>query len=154
MRIEVVSWCGRIVAVLIGTTCGALATEGVDPPAPVPQTLSSESMLPGGSERWKLVWDEDFTGVDADLDQRGVAQNSANTHILCSRWRENVVMADGLLTLTNRKQQRGGQEWTSGSITSKKQFLYSYFECRYRYAAATGTNNAFWLMPSIPVVSP
>jgi beta-glucanase (GH16 family) len=141
-------------ATLIGAICGVLAGEETAPSTLAPGASQAASALPGGSERWNLVWDEDFTGVDADLDRRWVAQNGANAHILCSRWRENAVMADGLLTITNRKQQRGGQEWTSGSITSKQQFLYGYFECRYRYAAATGTNNAFWLMPSTPVASP
>ena len=64
----------------------------------------------------------------------------------CSRWRENAVVENGILHLKNKKENRGGQEWTSASIWSKKQFQYGYFECRYKYAAATGTNNSFWLM--------
>lgn len=51
-----------------------------------------------------------------------------------------------MLRLVNRKEKRGGQEWTSGSIWTKEKFEYGYFECRYRYAAAEGTNNSFWIM--------
>ena len=38
------------------------------------------------------------------------------------------------------------QSWTSGNIWTKKKFKYGYFECRYKYAAASATNNSFWLM--------
>ena len=123
------------------------AGPGVKPPAlrsPAP------SLLPGGPRDWKLIWSDEFTGADPELDSRWTSQNGPNPHILCSRWRENVKMADGILTITNRKEKRGGQEWTSGSIMSKQQFLYGYYECLYRYAAATGTNNSFWLMTNGP----
>jgi beta-glucanase (GH16 family) len=104
------------------------------------------SMLPGGPSKWKLVWSEEFDGTEAGLDERWISQNGPSGHILCSRWRENVSLKDGMLRLTNRKEKRGGQDWTSGSIRTKEKFLYGYFECRYRYAAAEGTNNSFWLM--------
>lgn len=104
------------------------------------------SMLPGGASKWKLAWSEEFDGPDAKLDERWNSQNGPSGHILCSRWRENAVVKDGMLRLVNKKEKRGGQDWTSGSILTKEKFLYGYFECRYRYAAAEGTNNSFWLM--------
>jgi beta-glucanase (GH16 family) len=94
----------------------------------------------------QLVWSDNFDYPDATLDKTWIAQNGPNTHILCSRWRENAVVKDGLLYLQNKKENRGGQEWTSASIWTKQQFQYGRFECRYKYAAATGTNNSFWLI--------
>jgi beta-glucanase (GH16 family) len=104
------------------------------------------TLLPGGPGAWNLTWSEEFDGPDAKLDERWVSQNGPSGHILCSRWRENAVVSNGMLRLINRKEKRGGQNWTSGSITTKDEFQYGYFECRYRYAAAQGTNNSFWLM--------
>jgi len=95
---------------------------------------------------WQIVWSDDFDYPNATLDDNWVAQNGPNTHILCSRWRENAVVANGILHLNNKKENRGGQAWTSASIWTKEQFQYGYFECRYKYAAATGTNNSFWMM--------
>lgn len=95
---------------------------------------------------YQLVWSDDFDYPNAQLDASWIPQNGPNTHILGSRWRENAVVENGLLYLKNKKENRGGQEWTSGSIWTKEQFLYGYFECRYKYAAATGTNNSFWMM--------
>jgi hypothetical protein len=92
------------------------------------------------------VWQDEFDYPDAGLDERWVSQNGPSTHILSSRWRENAVVSNGTLKLINRKENRGGQAWTSGSIWTKERFQYGYFECRYRYAAATGTNNSFWIM--------
>jgi hypothetical protein len=97
---------------------------------------------------WELVFREEFKGTLADLEQNWTFQNGPSGHILCSRWRDNVSVTNGMCRIANRKEKRGGQEWTSGSLWTKAQFLYGYFECRYRYAAAKATNNSFWLMPT------
>lgn len=99
----------------------------------------------------KLVWADEFDYPDSQLDENWLAENGTPGHIVCSRWRENAVVKDGTLRLMNKKEKRGGKEWTSASICTKKRFQYGYFECRYRYAAATGTNNSFWLMTTAPV---
>ncbi len=105
---------------------------------------ASVSGPPG--EGWRLVFEDQFDGTDADLDAKWEAQNGPSGHILCSRWRDNAVLEDGLLRLVARKQKRAGQDWTAASLWTRKTFKYGYFECRYRYAAATGTNNSFWIM--------
>jgi len=56
-----------------------------------------------------------------------------------------VVVTNGIVELQNKKENRGGQNWTSGSIWTKKKFKYGYFECKYKYSAAGATNNSFWL---------
>ncbi len=103
-------------------------------------------ILEQGADEWSLVWNDEFDGADADLEKRWVSQNGPSTHILSSRWRENARVSDGTLRLINRKESRGGQEWTSGNIWTRETFQYGYFECRYRYAAAPATNNSFWIM--------
>ncbi len=101
-------------------------------------------MLP--DETWTLVFEETFDGTNEAVDETWDFQNGPSGHILCSRWRENADVADGLLTLKARKETRGGQAWTAASMWTRQTFKYGYFECRYRYAAATGTNNSFWIM--------
>jgi beta-glucanase (GH16 family) len=108
------------------------------------------SILPGDPASWQLVWRDEFDYPNPKLDERWVSQNAPSTHILSSRWRENAVVEDGTLRLINRKEKRGGQDWTSGNIWTKERFTYGYFEARYRYAAAEGTNNSFWLMTNTP----
>ncbi len=104
------------------------------------------SRLPPGS--WKLAFQDEFTGSDQSLDENWDFQNGPSGHILSSRWRANVAVAEGLVKLLAKKEERAGQSWTAASMWTKRKFKYGYFECRYRYAKATGTNNSFWLMTS------
>jgi len=108
------------------------------------QDMEHQSLLPPGE--WKLVFHDEFTGTEEALDQTWESQNGPSTHIKCSRWRENAVVSDGVLKLNAKKENRGGQEWTAASLWTKRKFKYGYFECRYKYAKAKGTNNSFWLM--------
>ena len=109
-------------------------------------TAYGEGEPPDPKAGLKLVWADEFDYENAKLEEKWVAENASPGHILCSRWRENAVVSNGVLRLNNRKESRGGKAWTSASIWSKTRFKYGYFECRYRYAAATGTNNSFWFM--------
>ncbi|MDQ8201430.1 family 16 glycosylhydrolase [Pelagicoccus sp. SDUM812003] len=99
--------------------------------------------------RFELAWEDEFDYPDEELDERWISQNgpTENEWVLCSRWRDNAVVKDGVLHLEARKESRGGQDWTAASIWTKDQFGYGYYECRYKYAGAYGTNNSFWLWP-------
>lgn len=59
-------------------------------------------------------------------------------------------MGGGTVRLVNHKESRGGQEWTSADMGTYRDFKYGYFECRYKYAAASGTNNSFWIWTRDP----
>lgn len=95
---------------------------------------------------WQLVWEDDFNYTNANLDKKWISANHPSKNLYCSRWRENAVVRNGELHLDIKKEKRGGQDWTAGSIWTKKKFKYGYFECRYKYAGGEATNNSFWLM--------
>ncbi len=100
---------------------------------------------PPKDKAWQLVFEDDFNYQDAQLEKTWWIQNSKSLHILSSRWRENVEVKDGFLYLKNKKELREGQEWTSANLRTKEKFMYGYYEARYKYAASSGINNAFWL---------
>ena len=102
------------------------------------------SKLPDG--KWTLLFKDEFDGADKELDKAWEFQNGPSGHILCSRWRENALVTNGLLRLQAKKEERAGQSWTAASMWTKTKFMYGYFECRYKYAKAKGTNNSFWIM--------
>lgn len=106
----------------------------------------SQSLPIDTTKGWHLAWHDEFDYEDKELDENWESQNGPSGHILCSRWRENAMVKDGILYLINKKENRGGQEWTSASLWTKRKFKYGYFECRYKYAGAETTNNSFWLM--------
>lgn len=102
---------------------------------------------PESRKEWKLVWKDDFNYKKrSDLLKVWESQNGQNTHIICSRWEENIEVGNGVVRLVNRKENRGGQDWTSGNMWTRRDFQFGYFECRYKYATEAGTNNSFWLM--------
>ena len=123
--------------VLVGAFLVAVLA-GNDPVA------AADSGPPGTG--WRLIFEEQFEGTDADLDARWAFQNGPSGHILSSRWRENAKLDNGILKMIARKERRAGQDWTAANLWTRQEFKYGYFECRYRYAPATGTNNSFWLM--------
>lgn len=109
--------------------------------------LAQNMIDPENKKEWKLAWKDDFNYKNrSELLKVWESQNGPNTHIICSRWEENIEVGKGVVWLVNRKESRGGQDWTSGSMWTRKNFQYGYFECRYKYASETGTNNSFWLM--------
>ena len=92
---------------------------------------------------WDLVYSEEFR-KNGTIDENWIPQNGAENSILSSRWRENLRIRYGKLILSNKKENRGGKEWTSANLISKRKFQYGYFECRMRISRASGINNSFW----------
>ncbi|WP_076421015.1 family 16 glycosylhydrolase [Colwellia sp. UCD-KL20] len=109
--------------------------------------LANDEMI--NLSQWHLKWSDEFNYSNKQLDQNWISQNgpTENEWVLSSRWRDNAVVKDGVLHLMSKKENRGGQEWTTGNVWSKRAFHYGYFEARYKYAGAYGTNNSFWFWP-------
>ena len=103
-----------------------------------------KSLLPEG--KWRLTFQDEFSRALTNVDAAWEFQNGSSGHILCSRWRDNASVSNGVLRLNAKKEARAGQAWTAASLWTKRRFTYGYFECRYRYAKATATNNSFWIM--------
>ncbi|WP_017446624.1 glycoside hydrolase family 16 protein [Gayadomonas joobiniege] len=99
--------------------------------------------------QWQLAWHDEFDYPDDELDKKWISQNgpTENEWVLSSRWRENAIVKDGVLHLLSRKESRGGQDWTTGNVWTKRTFGYGYFEAKFKYAGAYGTNNSFWFWP-------
>lgn len=110
-----------------------------------------KSTQPASVKKWNLVWHDEFSDAKG-IGNDWIAENKAPSHILSSRWSENVCARKGCLFLLNRKEQRAGKEWTTGSVRCSKLFKYGYFECRMKISAASGLNNAFWFYQWNPVV--
>ena len=116
--------------------------------------------------KFQLDWSEEFNNpnnfkdlgaensVSKKFGPNWIAQHAVepNRFVSCSRWIENLEVKDGALRITVKTQVRGNQSslefpqnFTAGSVWTRKKFKYGYFEVRMQYAGATGTNNSFWL---------
>lgn len=139
-------------------SCGSSSEDIKEPKKEEPKeeliTCTEETyntVLPSPTEqfditKWELTWKDEFDYDDSELETNWTSQNGASG-TLCSRWRENAVVKDGVLELQARKETRAGQDWTCGNIWTKETFGFGYYEAKYKYAGASGTNNSFWLFP-------
>ena len=110
---------------------------------------------PETTEDWVLTFNDEFTGNGVDY---SVWKSDASSpgHILSSRWPENLEVHDGNVYLINRKEERGGKHWTSGSMWVLPEVFrqtYGYWEARYKISAGAGVNNSFWAMTQSNMIS-
>ncbi len=75
---------------------------------------------PEGTGNWKLVFEENFNCTRDELFETWVSAYGSVGHILSGRFPENVEVKNGIMSLRNRKEKRGTQEWTSGGIVDRK----------------------------------
>jgi beta-glucanase (GH16 family) len=101
---------------------------------------------PPNPEQWELTFSDDFNGSHLDTNVWRSAQGQSWGKLLSARYPENIAVSNGLLRLITKKEKRGGKEWTSAMLsTTRFRQTYGYWESRYRYAAASGLNQAFWM---------
>lgn len=103
---------------------------------------------PPNPAQWEIAFRDEFNGDRLDTNVWRSATGQSWGKLLSARFPENVAVSNGLLRLITKKEKRGGKEWTSAMIsTAKFRQKYGYWESRYRYAAASGLNQAFWMNP-------
>jgi hypothetical protein len=133
------------------TVWQTLVLDDVVPFNPSKMQLTAPKNLregPPNPERWELTFSDDFNGDKLDVNVWRSAQGETWGQLRSVRYPENAVVTNGLLRLVTKKENRGGKEWTSAMITTRKfRQKYGYWEARYRYAPATGLNQAFWMNP-------
>jgi len=102
---------------------------------------------PPTNSAWRLTFDDEFEQAQLDAD-KWMVECDLPGHVQSARHPENVVVADGVCKLLNKKQDYRGRAWTGGHIWSKEfEQQAGYFEARIKIAAAGGLNNGFWLTP-------
>jgi len=108
---------------------------------------SSVQPLLSNPTDYQLVFQDEFDGSALDWNVWGsddAIKTSASGQTV-GRWKDNAVLADGLLKLMVYKGNRIDSEWTAGFVWVKETFgPNTYYESRFRVTTATGVNNAFW----------
>lgn len=100
----------------------------------------------------RLVWSDEFNGQGLPDNaywsyEKGLVRNNELQYYTQAR-PENVNMANGLLTITARKEQYENANYTAASIHTRGKVSWTYgrFEMRARIDTRAGLWPAFWLL--------
>ncbi len=152
---------GTVTAVAVGET-KVLALKGSLSAECSVTVIKDDSPVNG----YALFWSDEFDGESLDSekwgyqlgtrDDYGNSQGPANwgNDEMQFYREENVKVKDGNLIITAQKEDEkiGGKSYTSGRITTrgKFSFTYGYVEARIKSPKGDGMWPAFWMLPQPP----
>ncbi len=82
-----------------------------------------ETFIPLGqdSSMWELVWHDEFDYENDSLENNWISQNGSwGGVVLCSRWRENAEVHDGILELKAKKENRADKTGPAETFGQRK----------------------------------
>ena len=121
---------------------------------PVGITEATAATSTDSSDKWELVWSDEFEGNSLDLTKWAYETGSAYNNEVQYYTEDNVSVSNGTLKITAKKESKNGYEYTSGrleTITEDGEALFSTkygrIEARMKLPAGTGLWPAFWMQP-------
>ncbi|MET0814849.1 MAG: glycoside hydrolase family 16 protein, partial [Pseudoxanthomonas sp.] len=119
----------------------------------------NDAVAAGAKTDWSFestpVWQDEFDYDGApdpgrwgyDIGGKGWGNNELQYYTDST---DNASVADGVLTITARRQKKNGNAYTSARVISKGKgdFLYGRFEIRARLPPGKGTWPALWMLPT------
>lgn len=103
-----------------------------------------------------IMWQDEFDGNELDLNKWSYQIGDGCDQNLCgwgnnelqSYQQDNIVVSNGTLKITARKERIRGSQYTSGRINSKGKadFTYGRFEASIKLPAGDGLWPAFWML--------
>ena len=99
-----------------------------------------------------LVWNDEFDGDSLNEENWNYEVGGGgwgNSELQYYTKGENVSVADGVLTITARRETKDGYSFTSSRITTRKKAFTTYgrIEARIKLSAQNAMWPAFWMMP-------
>jgi beta-glucanase (GH16 family) len=110
------------------------------------------------AQNWDLVWSDEFDGEELDESKWSYMLGTGTSEGLTD-WgnneeqyyrKENVVVADGLMTISAKEEEYEGKNYTSGRIRTKNKVDWTFgrFEVRAKMPVGKGLWAASWMMPT------
>lgn len=111
------------------------------------------------------VWADEFDGSALDTSKWEIMLGDGCSYGICgwgnnelqSYQADNIAVANGVMSITARKERAQAKAYTSGRIRTANmpnggQWTNGRFEARIKVPSATGTWSAFWMLPTDPDV--
>lgn len=104
------------------------------------EDLPDDPYIPGRL----LLFEDNFNSMDSES---WTSEVGPMRGILFFR-ENNATIENGKLVLTIKKEQHGGKEWTTGSLTTrgKRSWMYGRFEAKIKMPEVHAYNSAFWFL--------
>ena len=122
--------------------------------------IMSLLLMVGGvaGQDWKLVWADEFDGDTLNTEKWSYMYGTGSEYGL-DRWgnnelqyyqEENVKVADGVMTITAKREYVGTSQFTSGRIRTINMgdWTYGRFEFRAKMPVGKGLWAAIWMLPT------
>lgn len=149
VRTRVRCWHGILAAALIAGCGGGGAAE--------PESASGDPVAPADTV-WTLVWHDEFDGTDLDATRWSVQTGDGCDYGICGwgndelQWyqADNATVADGVLTITARREAGLAKGYTSARLRTagKADWTYARIEARARLPRGQGLWPAIWMLPT------
>lgn len=134
--------------------CAALSCGAGDPTPAEPENPDP----PGEPGEWTLVWSDEFNGNALDGTKWSVMTGDGCDLGICGwgngelQWYQdrNLVVTNGVLTITARRESVGGKSYTSARLRTagKGDWKYARVEARARLPQGQGFWPAIWMLPT------
>ena len=114
----------------------------------LPVLLSFRESRP--TEKWKLVWYDEFNGSQLDTNKWNVLMRETSKHNELQYYiPDEVFVENGFLRVRSSKRKYGSQEYTSGRLDTRGKCapVYGRFEIRAKLPGGRGMWPAHWLYP-------
>ena len=111
----------------------------------------------------ELVWSDEFEGTRVDESKWEIQTGTGTDYGLPAGWgnneleyyqENNATVADGLLTITARRESVSGYDFTSARLRTlgSGDWTFGRMEMRARMPVGRGLWPAFWMLPSDPSI--
>ena len=132
----------------------AACKKSPDNPAPLPPVTTPPPVV----QEWKFEttpeWEEEFNTAGAPAAETWIAETGGhgwgNNELQYYTNNANATIANGILTITARKENFQTNQYTSARLITKgkKQWLYGSIEVRAKLPSGRGTWPAIWMLPA------
>jgi beta-glucanase (GH16 family) len=143
---------------LLLSACAAATTPPATP-VPLPEPTATPAPLPeptatplAAQPEWELVWNDEFDGDNVDpsrwvFDQGGSGWGNNELQFYTDR-PENARVADGMLVIEARREDRLGRDFTSARLKTQSLHAWTYgrVEARMKLPTGQGIWSAFWML--------
>jgi len=90
---------------------------------------------------YRLAFSDEFNGTSIDETKWNYRIDSKGHS---TQLPANVTVSDGCLHVAVKKESARGKDYTGGGIISKAEFLYGYYEARFKIPAGKGWHTSFY----------